>query len=74
MIDEHTGEVTRKIAVVDPWTEPDEWQQPRPALKVVGGTAFVTEPDGNELHAVDLATGAITTATLPQTPNELSGT
>ncbi|MFZ2526443.1 MAG: zinc metallochaperone AztD [Rhodococcus sp. (in: high G+C Gram-positive bacteria)] len=74
VIDEHTGEVTRKIAVVDPWTEPDEWQQPRPALKVVGGTAFVTEPDGNELHAVDLATGAITTATLPQTPNELSGT
>lgn len=74
VVDEHTGEVIRKIAVVDPWTEPDEWQQPRPALKVLGGTAFVTDPADDELHAVDLATGAITTAALPKTPNEISGT
>lgn len=74
VVDEHTGEVIRKIAVVDPWTEPDEWQQPRPALKVLGGTVFVTDPADDELHAVDLATGAITTGALPQTPNEISGT
>lgn len=74
VVDEHSGEVIRKIAVVDPWTEPDEWQQPRPALAVRGGTAFVTDPADDELHAVDLATGAVTTGTLPQTPNEISGT
>ncbi len=75
VVDEHTGEVIRKIAVVDPWTEPGEWQQPRPpAMKVLGGTVFVTDPADDELHAVDLATGAITTGALPQTPNEISGT
>ncbi|MCK8672441.1 hypothetical protein M1M07_15165 [Rhodococcus sp. HM1] len=74
VVDEHTGELIRKIAVVDPWTEPDEWQQPRPALKVLGGTAYVTDPADDELHAVDLTTGAITTGTLPRTPNEISGT
>ncbi|WP_420749061.1 zinc metallochaperone AztD [Rhodococcus sp. O3] len=74
VVDEHTGELIRKIAVVDPWTEPDEWQQPRPALKVLDGTAYVTDPADDELHAVDLTTGAITTGTLPRTPNEISGT
>ncbi|MFD1810643.1 zinc metallochaperone AztD [Rhodococcus gannanensis] len=73
VIDPVAATVTRKIAVVDPWTEPLEWQDPRPTLVVSGDTAYVTEPATGELHAVDLATGAVTaTAQLEHTPNEIT--
>ncbi|WP_410657247.1 zinc metallochaperone AztD [Amycolatopsis sp. lyj-112] len=74
VIDPVTGSVTRKIAVLGTWQEPLEWQRPRPAIFVRGGTAYVTDPGKKEIHSVDLATGAKTgTATLPGTPNEVSG-
>nr|WP_209310768.1 zinc metallochaperone AztD [Streptomyces spiramenti] len=74
VIDPESGEVTDSVAVVDSWEEPLDWQQPRPALFVRGGTAYVTEPATEELHAVDLASGEVTASvTLPAAANELTG-
>lgn len=45
--------------MVQAWTEPDEWQQPR---------------GGQRLHAVDVDSGGIRLSTeLPHMPNELTG-
>nr|WP_296775967.1 zinc metallochaperone AztD [Rhodococcus sp. (in: high G+C Gram-positive bacteria)] len=74
VIDVNTKAVTKTISVVDAWEEPVEWQEPRPALFVQDGTAFVSDPAKDSVHAVDLATGAITaTGVLDHTPNELTG-
>ncbi|MEV7548331.1 zinc metallochaperone AztD [Amycolatopsis sp. NPDC089917] len=74
VIDPVSGVVTRKIAVLGSWQEPLEWQQPRPAIFVRGGTAYVTDPGKKEIHSVDLASGTKTaTGTLAGTPNEVSG-
>jgi hypothetical protein len=74
VIDPAAATVTGKIPVVAAWSEPMEWQRPRPTLFVRGTTAYVTEPTANKIHAVDLAARkVITTATLPATPNELTG-
>ncbi|WP_408641839.1 zinc metallochaperone AztD [Saccharopolyspora oryzae] len=73
-IDPATAQVTRTIPVLAPWQEPLEWQQPRPALFVRGGTAYVTDPAKKEIHAIDLTSGdTVTTGNLPAAPNELSG-
>ncbi|MFI6481134.1 zinc metallochaperone AztD [Nonomuraea sp. NPDC050663] len=72
--DEESGKQLSSVKVMEPWTEPLEWQQPRPALFVRGGTAYVSEPAGRKLHAVDLATGKVTASVaLPEAPNEVSG-
>ncbi|PZF80091.1 zinc metallochaperone AztD [Jiangella anatolica] len=74
VIDPATAQVTTTIPVIEPWSEPVEWQQPRPALVVEGDTAYVTDPAARELHAVDLVSGAVTASgSLPQVPNELTG-
>ncbi|MBK1783447.1 zinc metallochaperone AztD [Prauserella cavernicola] len=73
-IDPASAKVTRTIPVIGEWEEPLEWQEPRPAIFVRDGVAYVSDPGQNELHAVDLATGEKTaTASLDQSPNELSG-
>ncbi len=72
VIDPVKGKLTRSIPVVDPWTEPTEWQSPRPTLRVVGESAYVTDPATRTLRAVDYATGKVyRTAELTVTPNEL---
>lgn len=74
VIDPNTGAVTDKIAVIDAWTEPAEWQKPRPALFVQDHTAYVSDPSSNKLIAVDLEDGSILNqTTLDHTPNELTG-
>jgi hypothetical protein len=74
VIDPVTGRTTRSIAVVRPWTEPLEWQDPRPAVRVVGDRAYVTDPAASGLVAVDLTTGRIVgRGTLPGVPNEIAG-
>ncbi|ASO21160.1 hypothetical protein FHR81_002127 [Actinoalloteichus hoggarensis] len=74
VIDPETAEVTETIPVIDSWEEPLEWQEPRPAIFVRDDVAYVSDPSGNEIHAVDLATGTTTaTASLDAAPNELSG-
>lgn len=74
VIDPETGEKTDSWDVIDEWEEPVEWQEARPTLFVQGDRAYVSEPSSNELHVVDLSNGEIlTSAELPETPNELTG-
>jgi hypothetical protein len=73
VIDPVQARVVRSIPVIGQWEEPLEWQQPRPALFVRGGTAYVTDPAKREIHAIDLASGQKTaTGALPQAPNEIA--
>ncbi|MGW6236469.1 zinc metallochaperone AztD [Streptomyces sp. NPDC055094] len=74
VIDQNSGEVERKFPAVGTWQEPLDWQQARPTLFVRDDTAYVSDPSGKALHAIDLETGKkITSVTLPQSTNELSG-
>jgi hypothetical protein len=60
--------------VIDAWEEPDEWQQPRPAITVLDGSAYITDPATNSVHAVDVETGEVwLSAELEVTPNEIAG-
>ncbi|WP_104164448.1 zinc metallochaperone AztD [Cryobacterium sp. N22] len=73
VLDPETGELGDSYPVIGAWESPVEWQDAHPALTVVGGTAYVTEPATNSLHAVDLATGeVITSVELHATPNEIA--
>lgn len=73
VIDSASGAITRSVELIAPWTEPDEWQSPRPALTVNGAVAYVTDPATSSILSVDLTTGeVITKATLPVAPNELA--
>ncbi|GAA2327791.1 zinc metallochaperone AztD [Streptomyces kunmingensis] len=74
VIDPATGKVTRKISVLGSWKEPLDWQQPRPALFVRDHTAYVSDPSGKKLLAIDIESGKqLATTQLPAIPNELSG-
>ena len=73
VIDPATGKITNSVQLIEPWTEPEEWQSPRPALKVSGDVAYVTDPATQSIMSVDLEKGAvITKATLSAAPNELA--
>ncbi|MFJ7327978.1 zinc metallochaperone AztD [Streptomyces cyaneofuscatus] len=75
VIDPETGKVERKIEAVGDWTEPLDWQQPRPTLFVRDHTAYVSEPGKRQLHSFDLESGKkLASITLPKGTNELSGT
>ena len=72
VLDPESGERAGTIDVVGRWREPLDWQQPRPALHVVGETAYVTDPRRDRVHVVDLDRGTVTASVdLPHTPNEI---
>ncbi|MFC4127047.1 zinc metallochaperone AztD [Nocardia rhizosphaerae] len=75
VIDPVAGAVTSTIPVLaNSWEEPLDWQDPRPALFVRDGFAYVTDPGAKQVHRVDLTEGKVTaTATLASAPNEISG-
>ncbi|ABG94354.1 conserved hypothetical protein [Rhodococcus jostii RHA1] len=74
VIDPNTKAVSRTVDVLDPWTEPDKWQSPRPALYVQDHTAYATDPAHRRIHAIDLDTWTVSgQADLPETPNEITG-
>ncbi|MEN0140285.1 MAG: zinc metallochaperone AztD [Rhodococcus sp. (in: high G+C Gram-positive bacteria)] len=74
VIDPNTKAVSRTVDVLDPWTEPDKWQSPRPALFVQDHTAYVTDPANKKIHTIDLDTWAVSgQADLPEIPNEITG-
>lgn len=74
VIDPNTGATLKTIAVTETWTEPDDWQQPRPAVFARGHDVYVTEPASKEVHLVDVEAGTVSrSVTLEQTPNEISG-
>lgn len=73
VIDEETGEVTRKIDVIEPWREKEDWQAAGPAVKVAGSNAYVTDAEHQKLHVVDLEKGEVTKSIdLPETPVEMA--
>lgn len=75
VVDPVSGNTVRTIAVVEPWTEPDDWEQPRPGVFARGHDVYVTDPATRQVHLVDVESGEVTTSvTLDQAPNELSGT
>lgn len=74
VIDVAKAKVTASIPVTARWTEPTDWQHPRPLLEVAGATAYVTEPAARRIHVLDLDTLEVTdTISVPQVPNELVG-
>ncbi|MFE7897768.1 zinc metallochaperone AztD [Streptomyces sp. NPDC057424] len=74
VIDQNTGKIEKKIPAVGKWQEPLDWQQPRPTLFVRGHVAYVSEPSRKVLHTIDLLKGKkMTSVTLPESTNELSG-
>nr|WP_307797423.1 zinc metallochaperone AztD [Williamsia soli] len=74
VIDPISGAVTDKIAVIGEWSEPEDWQEARPALYVEGSTAYVSDPTNKKLFAVDLGSGTVSKeTTVDFTPNELTG-
>ena len=74
VFDPATGDSAKTIDVTGEWTEPDEWQEPRPTIFTRENAVYVADPVTKQVHLVDLQTGAVTkSATLEQTPNELSG-
>ncbi|TQL66660.1 hypothetical protein FB381_0524 [Nocardioides albertanoniae] len=73
VLDPATGKVTDEFPVVKPWEGPADWQDPHPAIKVSGDTAYVTEPAANTVHAVDLTSGEVTASVeLDEQPNEIA--
>ncbi|WP_395309729.1 zinc metallochaperone AztD [Mycobacterium sp. AMU20-3851] len=74
VFDPVTGEPVKAIEVTAPWTEPDDWQEPRPAVFTREEAVYVTDPATKQIHLVDLQTGNVANSvTLEQTPNEISG-
>ncbi|CAG7585242.1 zinc metallochaperone AztD [Rhodococcus opacus] len=74
VIDPNSKAVSRTVDVLDPWTEPDKWQSPRPALYVQDHTAYVTDPADKKIHTIDLDTWTVSgQADLPEIPNEITG-
>ncbi|MFK3677031.1 hypothetical protein ACI2IP_04835 [Microbacterium sp. NPDC090218] len=68
---DESGRVVQSWDVIEPWESPTEWQQPHPGLRVVGDLAYVTDPAGSRILAVDLHTGEVSAeATLDVVPNE----
>ncbi|GAA1738122.1 zinc metallochaperone AztD [Isoptericola hypogeus] len=74
VVDPESGRLERSIRVLDPWTEPVDWQQPRPAVLALDGSVYVTDPAGRSVHAVDVTSGEVwRSAALDVVPNELAG-
>lgn len=72
IIDAETGEHLDHIEVLDAWAEPEEWQDPRPAIQVIGDLVYVTDPDSQQIHLVDLTEGEIIASEdLDFEPNEI---
>ncbi|MFF2494674.1 zinc metallochaperone AztD [Agromyces sp. NPDC058064] len=73
VIDPVSGVVTTRIPVIAEWSEPLDWQQPRPALEVRGHVAYVTDPSDSSVRALDLESGEVTASVvLDHVPSELA--
>jgi hypothetical protein len=60
--------------VTGQWTEPEDWQDPRPTVFTREDAVYVTDPANRRVHLVDLQRGVVAeSVTLEQAPNELSG-
>ncbi|MCA5893788.1 hypothetical protein LEP48_10555 [Isoptericola sp. NEAU-Y5] len=74
VIDPRTAKITKSVPVIDAWEEPAEWQQPRPAIFMLDGSAYVTDPAHRTVSAVDIESGEVwSTVQLDVVPNEING-
>ncbi|WP_432548063.1 zinc metallochaperone AztD [Kineococcus sp. SYSU DK004] len=74
VIDTVAGTVTRSIPVMSEWEVEEDWQTPQPQVFTMEGTAYVSDPVDDKVHAVDIETGEVwASADLSVTPNELKG-
>lgn len=75
ILDPATGEVVHEVPAVQPWTEPEDWQEAAPMLAVADGTAFVVDPAAKKLVMIDIASGKnYRTLDLPVVPHEIQVT
>ncbi|WP_309128199.1 zinc metallochaperone AztD [Microbacterium sp.] len=73
VIDPATGEITASHEAIEAWDSPSEWQQPHPAIAVVGEVAYVTDSANREIVALDAGTGEVLArGDLPEVPNEIA--
>ncbi|GAA1822889.1 hypothetical protein [Nesterenkonia flava] len=73
VIDPETGEHIEHVQVLDEWTEPEEWQEPRPAIRLVDDIAYITDPENQQIHMVDLTSfEVINSGDLDFIPNEIA--
>ena len=74
VIDTVAGTVTGSIPVIEPWEVLEDWQSPQPQVFTMEGTAYITDPSSQSVHAVDIQTGEVfQSADLTVVPNELKG-
>jgi hypothetical protein len=74
VIDTAAGTVTGSFPVIDPWEVSENWQDPQPQVFTMQGTAYITDPARQAVHAVDIETGEVwASADLTVVPNELTG-
>ncbi|GAA2724914.1 zinc metallochaperone AztD [Cellulomonas aerilata] len=75
VVDTAAGAVVRSVPVIDPWEVSENWQDPQPQVFTMQGSAYITDPAAQAVHAVDIETGEVwATADLDVVPNELTGT
>lgn len=78
VLDEESGETTAEVPVTEEWEEPTEWQTPMPNITVSDELAYVTEPETQTMHIVDLtkvedgAEAVVDSVELSQVPNEVA--
>lgn len=74
VFDQVTGDQIQAIDIMEPWTEPDDWQAGGPAVFTREDAVYVSDPATRQIHLVDLQSGTVSASTtLEQAPNELSG-
>lgn len=74
ILDPESGVVSHQVKVTAAWVEDADWQQPRPAVFVLGSTAFVTEPATKAIVAIDIPTGKeVRRGTTAHVVDEISG-
>lgn len=56
---DESGALTTTIDVIGEWDIPEEWQTAHPAVKVLDGMAYVTEPATGSIHIVDYVGGEV---------------
>ncbi|HLR44592.1 MAG TPA: hypothetical protein VK065_05320 [Brevibacterium sp.] len=78
VIDEETGDTTAEVPVTEEWEEPAEWQEPMPNVTASDELVYVTDPETQTMHIVDLtkaedgAEAVVDSVELSQVPNEVA--
>ncbi|MDR1265501.1 MAG: hypothetical protein LBK42_08045 [Propionibacteriaceae bacterium] len=73
VIDPVTATITASYQLIDAWTPPADWQQPRPSLALLDGMAYITDTAHSQLLTVYPVTGQVwKTTALTHVPNEIA--